>query len=95
MKSREGSIERVQGESTVIGKGMFKKESDLTAFVGMRVWTPKNERGVIGGFGKSGKFKVFPGRNEEQASDSPWFVVLKPPTNKKDAADGSLRRRFI
>ena len=39
---------------------MFKKESDLTAFLGMRVWTPKNECGVIeGGFGKSGKFKVY------------------------------------
>ena len=54
MKSREGSIERVQDERTVIGKGMFKKESDLTAFVGMRVWTPKNERGVIEGAVGSG-----------------------------------------
>ena len=71
MKSREGSIERVQDERTVIGKGMFKKESDLTAFVGMRVWTPKNERGVIeGGFGKSGKFKVyFPDGTKSEAND--------------------------
>ena len=60
MKSREGSIERVQDERSVIGKGMFKKESDLTAFVGMKVWTSNNECGVIeGGFGKSGKYKVY------------------------------------
>jgi len=60
MKSREGSIERVQDERTVIGKGMFKKESDLTAFVGMKVWTSNNDCGTIeGGFGKSGKYKVY------------------------------------
>lgn len=60
MKSREGSIERVQDERTVIGKGMFKKESDLTAFIGMKVWTSKNDCGTIeGGFGKSGKYKVY------------------------------------
>jgi selenocysteine-specific elongation factor len=60
MKSREGSIERVQDERTVIGKGMFKKESDLTSFIGMKVWTSSNECGTIeGGFGKSGKYKVY------------------------------------
>ncbi len=60
MKSREGAIERVQDERTVIGKGMFKKESDLTAFLGMRVWTANQECGTIeGGFGKSGKYKVY------------------------------------
>jgi len=60
MKSREGSIERIQDERTVIGKGMFKKESDLTAFTGMKVWTSNNECGIIeGGFGKSGKYKVY------------------------------------
>lgn len=60
MKSREGSIERVQDERSVIGKGMFKKESDLTAFIGMKVWTSNNDCGVIeGGFGKSGKYKVY------------------------------------
>ena len=52
-------MERVQDENTVIGKGMFKKETDLTMFTGMKVWTKRGEVGTIeGGFGKSGKFKV-------------------------------------
>ena len=59
MKQREGTVERVQDENTVIGKGMFKKETDLTMFTGMKVWTERGEVGTIeGGFGKSGKFKV-------------------------------------
>jgi len=32
MKQREGTVERVQDANTVIGKGMFKKETDLTLF---------------------------------------------------------------
>ena len=63
MKQREGTVERVQDANTVIGKGMFKKETDLTMFTGMKVWTNRGEMGTIeGGFGKSGKYKVyFPG----------------------------------
>lgn len=63
MKQREGTVERVQDANTVIGKGMFKKETDLTIFTGMKVWTNRGEVGTIeGGFGKSGKYKVyFPG----------------------------------
>ena len=59
MKQREGTVERVQDGNTAIGKGMFKKETDLTMFTGMKVWTNRGEVGTIeGGFGKSGKYKV-------------------------------------
>ena len=60
MKQREGTVERVQDANTAIGKGMFKKETDLGMFSGMEVQTNRGERGVIdGGFGKSGKYKVY------------------------------------
>lgn len=58
-KSREGLIERVTDEYTVIGKALFKKETNLNAFVGLKVSLSSGEQGVIeGGFGQSGKFKV-------------------------------------
>jgi selenocysteine-specific elongation factor len=60
MKQREGTVERVVDAHSVIGKGMFKKETDLSLFAGMRVVTDKGEVGAIdGGFGKSGKYKVY------------------------------------
>ena len=60
LKQREGAVERFVDERVVIGKGMFKKETDLGLFAGMRVVTDRGEVGAIdGGFGKSGKFKVY------------------------------------
>ena len=60
MKQREGVVERVVDDNTVIGKGMFKKETDLSMFAGMSVVTGDGEVGKIeGGFGKSGKYKVY------------------------------------
>jgi hypothetical protein len=44
---------------TVVGKNLFKKETDMKLFVGMKVTTDAGEVGVIqGSFGGSGKFKV-------------------------------------
>ncbi len=59
VKQREGTIERVQDRNTAIGKGMFKKETDIGLFAGMQVTTSRGEVGEIeGAFGKSGKYKV-------------------------------------
>ena len=59
LKTRLGTIERIQPDGTAICRGLFKKESDMNAFIGQRVLTGKGEEGVIeGGFGKSGKAKV-------------------------------------
>jgi len=86
MKSREGSIERVQDERTVIGKGMFKKESDLTSFVGMKVWTSNNECGVIeGGFGKSGKYKVYFSNGIKSEGDGKLVLRFKKYIFERDA----------
>lgn len=44
---------------TVIGRNLFKKETNLQIFVGLKVTLSTGETGVIeGGFGQSGKFKI-------------------------------------
>ncbi|MBN3326451.1 SELB factor, partial [Atractosteus spatula] len=58
-KQREGQVERVTDDYTVIGRNLFKKETNLQLFVGLKVTLSTGETGVIeGGFGQSGKFKI-------------------------------------
>lgn len=58
-KHKEGQVERVTDDYTVIGRNLFKKETNLQLFVGLKVTLSTSETGVIeGGFGQSGKFKI-------------------------------------
>lgn len=58
-KKKEGSIERMSDEYSVIVKSLFKKETNLALFVNMKVKLSSGEEGVIeGSFGQSGKIKV-------------------------------------
>jgi len=58
-KSREGIVERMQNDSEVIIKNLFKKDTNLQLFVGFKVSLSTGEEGVIEGhFGTSGKVKV-------------------------------------
>lgn len=58
-KHKEGQVERVTDDYTVIGRNLFKKETNLQIFVGLKVTLSTGETGVIeGGFGQSGKFKI-------------------------------------
>lgn len=58
-KSREGVVERKTDDYSVICKGLFKKETNMEAFVNLKVQLSTREEGVIeGSFGQSGKFKV-------------------------------------
>ncbi|CAI5687943.1 unnamed protein product [Oreochromis niloticus] len=51
--------DRVTDDYTVIGRSLFKKETNLQLFVGLKVTLSTGETGVIeGGFGQSGKFKI-------------------------------------
>ncbi|XP_072437896.1 selenocysteine-specific elongation factor [Chiloscyllium punctatum] len=59
LKHKEGQVERVSDDYNVIGRSLFKKETNMQLFVGMKVKLSTGEAGVIeGGFGQSGKFKV-------------------------------------
>ncbi|XP_072928100.1 selenocysteine-specific elongation factor [Hemitrygon akajei] len=58
-KYKEGQVERVSDDYSVIGRSLFKKETNIQLFVGMKVKLSTGEVGVIdGGFGQSGKFKI-------------------------------------
>ncbi|XP_072044479.1 selenocysteine-specific elongation factor-like [Amphiura filiformis] len=58
-KSREGVVERATDNNSVIGRSLFKKETNIQTFVGLKVSLSSGEEGVIeGGFGQSGKFKI-------------------------------------
>ncbi|CAL8401865.1 unnamed protein product [Arctogadus glacialis] len=59
MKHKEGQVERVTDDYTVIGRSLFKKETNMQLFVGLKVALSTGEAGVIeGGFGQSGKYKI-------------------------------------
>ncbi|KAM4022709.1 selenocysteine-specific elongation factor [Anomaloglossus baeobatrachus] len=59
MKHKEGQVERVNDDYSVIGRSLFKKETNIQLFVGLKVKLSTGEEGAIeGSFGQSGKFKV-------------------------------------
>ena len=58
-KERSGVIERMNDEYTVIGKDLFKKETNIDLFTNLKVSLSTGEEGVIeGSFGQSGKYKI-------------------------------------
>ena len=61
-KSKTGSVKRVVDEQTLIGKDLFKKETDISKFVNLKV-TVETDAGAIAGliegsFGASGQYRV-------------------------------------
>ncbi|GMH38911.1 hypothetical protein BSKO_06809 [Bryopsis sp. KO-2023] len=61
-KNRQGVIERLNPDkTTAICKSMFKKETDLSVFVGMKVTAlgTGDEGKIEGSFGGGGKFRVY------------------------------------
>uniref|UniRef100_A0A480ZL69 Selenocysteine-specific elongation factor n=1 Tax=Sus scrofa TaxID=9823 RepID=A0A480ZL69_PIG len=59
LKHKHGVVERVMDDYSVIGRSLFKKETNIQLFVGLKVRLSTGELGVIdSAFGQSGKFKV-------------------------------------
>ncbi|XP_044032976.1 selenocysteine-specific elongation factor [Siniperca chuatsi] len=84
-KHKEGQVERVTDDYTVIGRNLFKKETNLQLFVGLKVTLSTGETGVIeGGFGQSGKFKI-----RVQEGLCPETKQLLSSTSKKKGKGGS------
>ncbi|XP_040889159.1 selenocysteine-specific elongation factor [Toxotes jaculatrix] len=84
-KHKEGQVERVSDDYTVIGRNLFKKETNLQLFVGLKVTLSTGESGVIeGGFGQSGKFKI-----RIQEGLCPETKQLLSSTSKKKGKGGS------
>ena len=58
-KSKEGVVERKSDDYSLVCRGLFKRESKIDSFLGLKVKLSTGEDGVIeGSFGQSGKFKV-------------------------------------
>lgn len=58
-KEKQGFIERMVNDYEIIGRSLFKKETNIQNFVGLKVSLSTGEEGVIeGGFGQSGKVKI-------------------------------------
>ena len=58
-KVREGLVERAMSAHEVIGKNLFKKETNIQAFSGLKVTLSSGHAGtILGGFGQSGKVKI-------------------------------------
>ena len=58
-KLKEGVVERIQDEYTVIVKSLFKKETNIDLFVNKKVTLSTGEQGTIeGSFGSSGKVRI-------------------------------------
>ena len=59
-KVRTGAVDRLHDSRTIIGKNLFKKETQMDKFTGLEVVLSTGEKGKIeGAFGQSGKFKVY------------------------------------
>ena len=59
VKQKQGVVERLANDCEVVCKNMFKKETNIHLFTGMKVKLSTGETGIIDGpFGQSGKFKV-------------------------------------
>ncbi|XP_072179374.1 selenocysteine-specific elongation factor-like [Diadema setosum] len=59
LKSKGGVVDRMTDEHHIIGRSMFKKETNLERFCGLMVYLSTGELGFIErGFGQSGKFSV-------------------------------------
>ena len=58
-KVREGLVERAMSAHEVIGKNLFKKETNIEAFSGLKITLSTGQKGtILGGFGQSGKVKI-------------------------------------
>nr|CAD7438167.1 unnamed protein product [Timema bartmani] len=58
-KCKTGIVERLTSENDVIVIKMFKKETNLQVFIGLKVFLTTGEEGIIdSSFGQSGKVKV-------------------------------------
>ncbi|XP_017367439.1 selenocysteine-specific elongation factor isoform X1 [Cebus imitator] len=84
LKHKHGLVERAMDDYSVIGRSLFKKETNIQLFVGLKVHLSTGELGIIdSAFGQSGKFKIhIPG------GLSPESKKILTPTLKKRGRAG-------
>ena len=58
-RTRTGVVDRVVDDDQIIGRGLFKKDTDQSLFMNLKLVTDDGAVGIIeSSFGKTGKFKV-------------------------------------
>uniref|UniRef100_A0A5F8ATT8 Selenocysteine-specific elongation factor n=1 Tax=Macaca mulatta TaxID=9544 RepID=A0A5F8ATT8_MACMU len=79
LKHKHGLVERAMDDYSVIGRSLFKKETNIQLFVGLKVHLSTGELGIIdSAFGQSGKFKIhIPGEQPEAREQ--WEPVASLP----------------
>ena len=59
LKEKSGFVERANNDYELIGKNMFKKETNIHLFDNFKLKISSGEEGIMDGpFGQSGKFKI-------------------------------------
>ena len=87
-KEKEGVVERMNDEYTVIGKDIFKKETDIDLFCHLKVSLSSGEKGKIeGSFGQSGKVKIY---IEDGLSESTKQILASRKKKGKENSDVNL-----
>ncbi|KAH9259061.1 hypothetical protein BASA81_002681 [Batrachochytrium salamandrivorans] len=75
-KEKRGVVDRVSaGEVELIGKGMFKKDEDMSAYLNLGVVVEEDKGVLESSFGKTGKFKInFRSKTKAKPGDA---IVLR------------------
>ncbi|KAL0278758.1 UNVERIFIED_CONTAM: hypothetical protein PYX00_000483 [Menopon gallinae] len=93
-KFKKGIIDRISSDYVVIGKNMFKKETNIQKFVGMKVSFSTGEEGVIeGAFGQSGKFKIQVPAGVKESTKETLSSKTKNEDNRSKVVEISLHHR--
>jgi selenocysteine-specific elongation factor len=58
-KEKHGFVDRIVDERTLIGKGLFKKDTNLDLFRNMVVTIADTQGTIESSFGQTGKLKVY------------------------------------
>ena len=83
-KYRKGKVERIDNAGHAIVKDMFKKDTDLSLFVGNEVLAPCSTTGkIVASFGKSGKVRVDFGYEHAVRGGHAVVMRIKKPVSTK------------
>ena len=96
-KMKTGFVDRMVNDFEIIGKCMFKKETNLEHFVGLKVQLSSGENGIIdSSFGKSGKIKIrIPKGLNRTTVDLLSKKKLKSPESTKQDNSSSEHVKFV
>uniref|UniRef100_A0A2R8M3M4 Selenocysteine-specific elongation factor n=2 Tax=Callitrichinae TaxID=9480 RepID=A0A2R8M3M4_CALJA len=93
LKHKHGLVERAMDDYSVIGRSLFKKETNIQLFLGLKVHLSTGELGIIdSAFGQSGKFKIHIPEPQHFTLKKNWEPVeCGVPFNVEPGSQGRVR----